>query len=80
MRLGVGVLLVLYAIYSLARPAIKPMKIGAPADVGIGIVNGLVGGLAGLGGVVSTSPANGADGRGTSNAPCFNRCCLPHSW
>jgi len=51
---GVGVLLVLYAIYSLARPAIKPMKIGAAPDIGIGFVNGLVGGLTGLGGVVST--------------------------
>ena len=28
LRLGVGVLLVLYAVYSLARPAFKPMKIG----------------------------------------------------
>ena len=53
-RLGVGVLLVLYAIYSLARPAFKPMKIGAAPDMGIGFVNGLVGGLTGLGGVVST--------------------------
>ena len=54
LRLGVGVLLVLYAIYSLARPAFKPMKIGVAPDIGIGIVNGLVGGLTGLGGVVST--------------------------
>ena len=54
LRLGVGVLLVLYAIYSLARPAFKPMKIPAAPDIGIGFVNGLVGGLTGLGGVVST--------------------------
>src|SRR4051812_24695549 len=54
LRLGVGVLLVLYAIYSLARPAVKPMKIGAATDIGIGFVNGLVGGVTGLGGVVST--------------------------
>ncbi|MGY4330848.1 putative membrane protein YfcA [Bradyrhizobium sp. LB1.3] len=54
LRLGAGVLLMLYAIYSLARPAFKPMKIGAAPDIGIGIVNGLVGGLTGLGGVVST--------------------------
>ena len=52
--LSVGVLLVLYTIYGLARPAFKPMKIGVPADIGIGIVNGLVGGLTGLGGVIST--------------------------
>jgi len=54
LRFGVGVLLVLYTVYGLARPAIKPMKIGTGADIGIGIVNGLVGGLTGLGGVVST--------------------------
>jgi uncharacterized membrane protein YfcA len=54
LRVGVGVLLVLYTIYSLARPAFKPMKIGAAPDIGIGFVNGLVGGLTGLGGVVST--------------------------
>jgi uncharacterized membrane protein YfcA len=54
LRLGVGVLLMLYAIYSLARPAFKPMTIGAAPDIGIGFVNGLVGGLTGLGGVVST--------------------------
>lgn len=53
-RLGVGVLLVIYAVYSLARPPFGPFKIAAPADIGIGIANGLVGGLTGLGGIVST--------------------------
>src|SRR5882672_251631 len=54
LRFCVGALLVLYAIYSLARPAFRPMKIGAAPDIAIGIVNGLVGGLTGLGGVIST--------------------------
>jgi len=54
LRFGVGLLLALYATYSLARPSIKPLKIGAPADVAIGIANGLLGGLTGLGGVIST--------------------------
>ena len=54
LRFGVGVLLVLYTIYGLAKPAVKPMKIGVVPDIGIGIVNELVGGLTGLGGVVST--------------------------
>jgi uncharacterized membrane protein YfcA len=52
LRFDVGVLLALYAIYSLARPAFKPMKISAAPDIAIG--NGLVGGLTGLGGVIST--------------------------
>jgi uncharacterized membrane protein YfcA len=38
----------------LARPAFKPMKIGTAADIAIGVTNGLVGGLTGLGGIVST--------------------------
>jgi uncharacterized membrane protein YfcA len=54
LRFGVGVLLMLYAIYSLARPAFQPMKIAPAADIAIGVVNGLVGGLTGLGGIVST--------------------------
>ena len=54
LRFGVGVLLVLYTIYGLARPAFKPIKIGIAADVAIGILNGLVGGLTGLGGIIST--------------------------
>lgn len=54
LRFGVGGLLVLYAVYGLARPAFKPMKITVAPDIGIGLVNGLVGGLTGLGGIVST--------------------------
>ncbi|WFU53345.1 sulfite exporter TauE/SafE family protein [Bradyrhizobium pachyrhizi] len=54
LRFGVGTLLVLYAIYSLARPAFRPMKIGIAPDIAIGLVNGLVGGLTGLGGIIST--------------------------
>jgi hypothetical protein len=53
-RFGVGVLLMLYATYSLVRPAFKPMKIGVAADIVIGFFNGLLGGLTGLGGVIST--------------------------
>jgi uncharacterized membrane protein YfcA len=53
-RLGVGVLLVLYSVYSLTRPVFAPMKIGTGADIAIGISNGMLGGLTGLGGVIST--------------------------
>jgi uncharacterized membrane protein YfcA len=54
LRFGVGVLLVLYTVYGLARPAFKPIKIGIGADITIGIANGLVGGMTGLGGIIST--------------------------
>lgn len=52
LRTGVGVLLVLYGIYGLARPAFNPVKAGMPADVGIGFLNGLLGGLTGLTGII----------------------------
>ncbi|WP_431014877.1 sulfite exporter TauE/SafE family protein [Bradyrhizobium pachyrhizi] len=54
LRLGVGVLLVLYTIYGLTRPVFAPMKIGTGTDIAIGISNGMLGGLTGLGGVIST--------------------------
>jgi uncharacterized protein len=53
-RFGVGVLLVLYTIYSLTRPVFAPIRIGVGADIAIGFSNGLLGGLTGLGGVIST--------------------------
>jgi uncharacterized membrane protein YfcA len=52
MRTVVGVLLVLYSSYSLARPVIKPVQAKIPADIGIGFLNGLLGGLTGLAGIV----------------------------
>lgn len=54
LRLGVGVLLMIYTIYGLARPVFAPIKIGTGADIAIGISNGLLGGLTGLGGIIST--------------------------
>ena len=54
LRTGVGLVLVLYSIYSLARPAFKPLQFGIPVDVGIGISNGLLGGMTGLTGIIVT--------------------------
>jgi len=45
---------VLYSVYGLARPVFAPMKIGTGTDIAIGISNGMLGGLTGLGGVIST--------------------------
>jgi uncharacterized membrane protein YfcA len=50
LRIGVGLLLVFYSTYSLARPVLKPMDAGVAADVGIGVVNGVLGGMTGLAG------------------------------
>jgi uncharacterized protein len=54
LRTGLGGLLVAYSIYSLVRPAFKPVQAGVPADVGIGFLNGLLGGLTGLTGIIVT--------------------------
>ncbi|MCK1489665.1 sulfite exporter TauE/SafE family protein [Bradyrhizobium sp. 180] len=54
LRFGVGLLLLVYSIYGLTRPVFAPMKIGTGADIAIGISNGMLGGLTGLGGVIST--------------------------
>jgi uncharacterized membrane protein YfcA len=54
LRIGVGVLLVLYSVYSLAKPTLKPVQGGVPTDLGIGFLNGLLGGLTGLGGIIVT--------------------------
>lgn len=54
LRTGVGVLLVLYSIYGLARPAFRPVRAGVSADAGIGLLNGLVSGLTGLPGLIIT--------------------------
>lgn len=53
-RFSIGVLLLAYSLYSLIRPAFKPPKPSFPADLGVGVVNGLIGGLTGLGGVAVT--------------------------
>ena len=53
LRMGVGAVLVLYSVYGLARPAMKPLTAGGvPADIGAGVVNGILGGTTGLAGVV----------------------------
>lgn len=53
-RLTMGVLLILYSTYMLARPAISVSHGSAAADAGVGVANGLIGGLTGLGGIAVT--------------------------
>ena len=54
LRPAIGVLLVLYSIYGLARPVFQPVQAGVAADAGIGVLNGLLGGLTGLVGIIVT--------------------------
>jgi hypothetical protein len=53
-RLGVGLLLVLFSLYNLARPQLPQMKQGGrAADGAVGVLNGVIGGATGLAGIVT---------------------------
>jgi len=54
LRITMGVLLVLFSLYGLMRPAFRPVEGGIPAELGVGVANGLIGGLTGLGGIAVT--------------------------
>jgi uncharacterized membrane protein YfcA len=54
LRTGVGVLLIVYSIWSLAGAISRPIEAGKAADVVVGFLNGWLGGLTGLTGVTVT--------------------------
>ncbi len=54
LRTGVGVLLLVYSVYGLARPQFKAVAAGLRADLVVGFFNGLLGGLTGLTGIIIT--------------------------
>jgi uncharacterized protein len=53
-RVGVGILLLLYSSYSLAHPALTVQPGGAATNLGVGVANGVIGGMTGFGGVAIT--------------------------
>jgi len=54
-RIAVGAILIAYSLYALLRPQLKVATVvPAAADMAVGIVNGLLGGLTGLAGIVIT--------------------------
>ena len=55
LRAGIGALLIVYSLYALFRPALKPVTVGGAAlDAGVGLCNGVVAGLTGLAGILVT--------------------------
>ena len=55
LRAVVGIVLVLYSLYGLLRPSMKPFVAGGTAaDVCAGFLNGVLGGATGLAGIVAT--------------------------
>lgn len=53
-RVTFGVLLVLFSLYAFFRPPPKPVNVGVATDFGIGFLNGALGGLTGLAGIIVT--------------------------
>jgi len=53
-RAGIGAVLVLYALYALARPKMQPVAGGPLRDAGVGFLNGILGGITGFAGIVVT--------------------------
>jgi uncharacterized membrane protein YfcA len=55
LRIGVGIVLVLYSAYGLLRPTMKPITAGGrAADGAVGVLNGALGGATGFAGIVAT--------------------------
>ena len=55
MKMAVGVLLILFSLYSLARPKVARITAGGRlADGGIGVLSGILGGTTGFGGILPT--------------------------
>ena len=53
MRTAVGVLLIAFSLYNLTRPKFPELRgLGRAGDVGVGILNGVLGASTGLGGIV----------------------------
>jgi uncharacterized protein len=54
-RAATGAFLILYSIYALLRPSLAPIAHGgAAADAGVGFLNGVLGGMTGLAGILVT--------------------------
>jgi hypothetical protein len=54
MRSGVGLLLIVYGLYGLAKPSFKPFNVGIGVDGAVGFLNGVLCGLTGLPGFIIT--------------------------
>ena len=72
-RAGIGAFLVAFSLYSLFRPGLRVTAGGAPADAGVGFLNGVLAGLSGLSGVLVTIWCQLAAGPATSSVRCFSR-------
>jgi uncharacterized protein len=55
LRIAVGIVLIAYSLYAFFRPALEPVSAGGSvADAAAGFLNGVLGGLTGLAGILVT--------------------------
>jgi uncharacterized membrane protein YfcA len=54
LRASAGLLLVIYGVYGLTQPTLKPVPSNTAIDTGIGFANGILAGLTGLPGFIIT--------------------------
>ena len=55
LRIAVGILLVVFSVYSLVRPQLRRITAGGRlADGGVGVLSGILGGTTGFGGILPT--------------------------
>ena len=54
LRTGVGVMLVIYSTFFLLRPTVHTIRADIRADFGVGVANGILGGMTGLAGPIIT--------------------------
>jgi uncharacterized membrane protein YfcA len=52
MRAGVGAFLVLYALFNLTRPTLKPLRSSLIADMAVGLLSGMLGAMTGFAGIL----------------------------
>src|SRR5262249_30519313 len=53
-RYAIGAILMIYSMHAFLRPAVKVAAGGRTADAGVGFPNGVLGGLTGLAGILTT--------------------------
>jgi uncharacterized protein len=59
LRVAIGVFLIFFSLYSLARPQFRPISAGGRlADGGVGVLSGILGGATGFGGILPTIWSN----------------------
>jgi len=59
LRVAIGVFLIAFSVYSLARPQFRPVTVGGRlADGGVGVLSGVLGGATGFGGILPTIWSN----------------------